>query len=155
MENSQPSKISGALTNLAAGLNPMKSPTFLLALGVTALAAWKWFNRSGDPRPAFPLYGAIAASYAGGFLIGRLLWRFVKVAAIVAALALGGLAVLNRAHLDTSRAREATEAGSAWVRNEASRAKHYLLHFLPSGGGAGLGVFAGGRRRGSGDKDRS
>jgi hypothetical protein len=154
MDNSQPKKSSGAFTNMAAGLNPMKSMSFLLALGVTALAAWKWFNRSGDPRPPFPLYGAIAASYAAGFLIGRLLWRVVKIAAILAALAIGGLTVLNRAHVDTSKAREATEAGSAWVRKEASRAKHYLLHFLPSGGGAGLGVFAGGRRRGGGDKAR-
>jgi hypothetical protein len=154
MDNSQPSKVSRPLINLAAGLNPMKSISFLLALGLAALAAWTWFKRSGDPRPPFPIYGAIAASYAGGFLIGRLLWRFVKITAIVAALALGGLAVLNRAHVDSSRAREATESGSAWVRNEVSRAKHYLLHFLPSGCGAGLGAFAGGRRRG-GEKDRN
>jgi hypothetical protein len=154
LDKSQQSERLGWLASLAAGLNPMKSFTFVLALGVTALAAWKWFNQSGDPRPPFPLYGAIAASYAGGFLIGRLFWKVLKTAAIVAAILLGGLTVLNRAHVDTSKAKEEAEAGSAWVRNEASRAKHYLLHFLPSGAGAGVGVFAGGRRR-SGDKDRN
>jgi hypothetical protein len=129
----------------------MKSFTFVLAFGVTALAAWRWFNQSGDPRPSFPLYGTIAASYAGGFLIGRVFWKVLKTAAIFAALVLGGLALLNRAHLDTSKVKQATEAGSTWVRNEASQAKHYLLHFLPSGGAAGVGAFAGGRRR-TGDR---
>jgi len=155
LERSQQSERLGWPASLAAGLNPMKSLTFVLALGVTALAAWKWFNQSGDPRPPFPLYGAIAASYAGGFLIGRLFWKVLKTAAIVAALLLGGLAVLNRAHVDTSKAKQEAEAGSAWVRKEAGQARHYLLHFLPSGGGAGLGVFAGGRRRSGGDKNPS
>jgi hypothetical protein len=154
MSDNQRGKVITGLSNLAAGLNPMKSLTFVLALGLTALAAWSWSAHSGDPRPPFPHYGTIAASYACGFLIGHLFWRVVKTAAIVAALVLGGLALLNRAHVDTSKAREATEAGSTWVRNEAGQAKHYLPHFLPSGAAAGLGVFAGSRRRGGGaDKD--
>ena len=155
MDKSRQSKLSGGLTGLAAELNPIKSFTFVLALGVTALAAWIWVNRSGDPRPPFPFYGTIAASYAAGFLIGRLFWKVVKTAAIVSAILLGGLVLLNRVHVDTSKAREATEVGSAWVRNQASRAKHFLLHFLPSGGAAGVGVFAGGRRRGGGDEPRN
>jgi hypothetical protein len=150
MKDTQQGKVTRRLSSLAAGLNPMKSFTFVLALGVTALAVWSWSNHSGDPRPPFPHYGTIAASYASGFLIGLLFWRVVKTAAIVAALMLGALALLNRAHLDTSKAREETEAGSTWVRNEAGQAKHYLLHFLPSGGAAGVGVFVGSRRRGGG-----
>jgi hypothetical protein len=125
----------------------MKSFTFVLAVGVTALAAWSWFSHSGDPQPPFPHYGMIAASYTGGFLIGRVFWNVVKTAAIIAALVLGGLALINRAHVDTSKVKQATEAGSAWVRKETGRAKHYLLHFLPSGGAAGVGVFVGSRRR--------
>src|SRR5262249_13606934 len=105
---------------------------------------------------AFPLYGTIAASYAGGFLIGRLFWKVIKTAAIVAAIVLGGLALLNWAHVDTSKAKEVNKASSTWVRNHASRTKDYLLHFLPSGGAAGVGAFAGSRRRGGGSaKDRS
>jgi hypothetical protein len=154
MNNNQPGKVSGALANLLTGLNPMKSSTFVLALGVTALAAWNWSNRSGDPHPPFPHYGMIAASYAGGFLIGRLFWKVVKTAAIVAAVVLGGLALLSRVQVDTSQVKAATEAGSAWVRYEASGAKHYLLHFLPSGGAAGVGVSAGGRRRGDSGRDK-
>jgi hypothetical protein len=143
------------LADLAAGLNPMRSFTFLLALSVIALAAWSWFKQSGEPRPPFPLYGTIAASYAGGFLIGRLFRKVVKTAAIIAAIVLGGLALLNRAQVNTSKAREATEAGSTWVQNEAKQAKDYLFHLLPSGGAAAVGVFAGSRRRaGSGGKGR-
>jgi hypothetical protein len=147
MNNNPQGKVTAALAGLAGGLNPMKSITFLFALVLTALATWNWLNKSGEPRPSFPLYGTIAASYAGGFLIGRVFWKVVKTAAIIAAIVLGGLAVLNRAHVDTSKAREETEAGITWVRNEAKQAKHYLVHFLPSGGAGGVGVFAGGRRR--------
>jgi hypothetical protein len=155
MNTNQQGKVTGGLAALVVGLNPLKSITFLMALVLIAVAASNWLKPSGDPRPPFPLYGTIAASYAGGFLIGRLFWKVVKTAAIVAAIVLGGLTLLNRAHVDTSKAREVTEESSAWVRNQAGRAKHYLLHFLPSGGAAGLGVFAGGRRRGDGDKDRN
>ena len=147
MNDGQQARVWGALAGMVAGLNPMRSATFLLALCITAVATWKWMNRAGDPPPDFPWYGMIAASYAGGFLIGRVLWRIVKVAAILAALLLGGLAVLNHVHVDTTKAKEVTEEGSAWVRNEAGRAKHYLMHLLPSGGAAGVGVFAGSRRR--------
>jgi hypothetical protein len=146
MNNHQQGRVGRGLVGLAAELNPLKSMTFLLALGLIAVAAYKWLRESGEQQPSFPFYGTIAGSYAGGFLIGRLFWRIVKTAAIVAAIVLGGLTVLNRVHVDTSKAKDAAEAGSSWVRNEASRAKHYLVHFLPSGVGAGLGVFAGGRR---------
>jgi hypothetical protein len=146
MNTDQQGKVTSGLASLAAGLNPLKSTTFLLALALMAVAGLNWLRQSGDPQPSFPLYGTIAVSYAGGFLLGRLLWRVLKTAAIVAALALGGLALLNRVHVDTSKAKDAAEQSSTWVRNEAGRAKHYLVQFLPSGGAAGLGVFAGGRR---------
>jgi len=146
MNHDQQGKLADRLASLATELNPMRSFTFLLALGVTGVAAWAWWKKSAELESRFPLYGAIAVSYAGGFLIGRVFWRVVKTAAIIAALVLGGLAVLNRVHVDTTKAREATAAGSAWIRNEASQAKHFLLHFLPSGFAAGVGVFAGSRR---------
>jgi hypothetical protein len=154
MNTDQQGKVTRELASLAAGLNPLKSPTFLLALLLIAVAGSNWLKHSGDPRPSFPLYGTIAVSYAGGFLLGRLLWRVLKTAAFVAAFALGGLTLLNRAHVDTSKARETAAQGSTWVRNEAGRAKHYLVQFLPSGGAASVGVFAGGRRgRRGGDEE--
>ena len=83
MEKSQQNQAWRGFAGLAAGLNPMKSVTFVLALGVTVLAAWKLLKHSGDPRPAFPWYGMIAVSYAGGFLIGRVLGRALKTVAVV------------------------------------------------------------------------
>jgi hypothetical protein len=127
----------------------MHSFTFLLAFGVAALAGWNWLKEPSEPRPPFPLYGIIAASYAAGFLIGRVFRKVVKTAALAAAIVLGGLAVLNRAHVDTSQAKQASEAGSTWVQSQARRAKDYLIHLLPSGAAASLGVFAGSRRRNS------
>jgi hypothetical protein len=39
------------------------------------------------------------------------------------------------------------EAGSGWIREHANRLADDLVHLLPSGGAAGVGVLAGGRRR--------
>jgi hypothetical protein len=123
----------------------MKSLTFLLALGLAALAGWFWFQQP-EPRPAFPWYGVIAASYAGGFLIGRVFQTVAKTAAILAALVLGGLALLHYV-VDTTKAKQSVQAGSTWVQDQTGRAKKHLLQLLPSGGAAWVGVFAGARRR--------
>ena len=129
-------------------MNPMKSVTFVLALGVTVLAAWKLLKHSGDPWPAFPWYGMIAVSYAGGFLIGRVLGRALKTVAVVTAIVLGGLTLLRWTHVDTSKTAEQANAGVAWVRKEAKQLKHSLVHLLPCAGAATVGVFAGRRLRG-------
>lgn len=154
MSNNQQRNLLGLLANLGGELNPLRSFTFPCALGITAFAAWAWLEKSAEPRPRFPWYGAMAVSYAGGFLIGRVFWKVLKTAAIVAAIVLGGLALLNRVDVDTSKAKEAAEADSAWVRKQASLAKHFLVHLLPSSLAAGVGAFTGGRRRGGNhDKD--
>ena len=147
MESDERRNMASGLVGVAAGLNPLTSVTFLFALVVTAAAAWVWFKNSGEVRQAFPLYGTVAASYAGGFLIGRVLRSFLKIAAIVAALVLGGLGVLHWAQIDTAKARDAVKDSSAWLEAKSGQAKDYLMHFLPSGAAAGVGVFAGGRRR--------
>jgi hypothetical protein len=153
MSNKQQRNLLGGLARLASELNPVSSFTFLCALGITAFAAWDWLEESGEPRPRFPWYGAMAVSYAGGFLIGRVFWKVLKTAAIVAAIVLGGLALLNRVDVDTSKAKAAAEADSAWVQKQASLVKHFLVHLLPSSLAAGVGAFTGGWRRG-GDLDK-
>jgi hypothetical protein len=125
----------------------MNSLTFLVAFGVVGVAAWSWVHQPSDLRSSFPVYGTIAASYAGGFLIGRVFRRIVTIAAIIAALVIGGLTLLNRTHLDTSKAKEAVGTGATWFQDQAHRVKGLLLHVLPSGGAAAVGAFAGGRRR--------
>jgi uncharacterized membrane protein (Fun14 family) len=152
MDTGRRNSIRGWVVDVVAGLNPMKSFTFILALGVAGIAAWAWFEHSGDPRPPFPHYGAIAASYAAGFIIGGVLWKIVKIAAVLAAIALGGLALLNHTGVDASKAKDAVTQSSKWVHQEAGSAKHYLLHLLPSGGAAGVGAFVGRRRRRNDDE---
>ena len=147
MEQDERKSISAGILGVIAGLNPFTSVTFLIALAVLASAAWVWFRHSGEPGQTFPIYGAVAASYAGGFLIGRVFRRVLKIAAIIAAIVLGSLALLNRAHLDTSKAQQAVKASSTWLEENSARARDYLMHLLPSGVAGGAGVFFGGRRR--------
>jgi uncharacterized membrane protein (Fun14 family) len=121
----------------------MNSFTFILALIVTAFGAWAWFKQAGDIPARFPWYGTVAGSYAGGFLIGRVFRRVLKVAALMAAILVVGLVLLNRAHVDTSKVSHAVESGSTWVQQRAIRTTDYLLHLLPSGAAAAVGAFAG------------
>lgn len=140
-------KMAGGLLGFLAGLNPMTSFTFVIALIVSGFAAWIWLRNGAEPHSPFPAYGAVAASYAGGFLIGRVFRRVLKTAALLGVVLLGLLGLLNHLHVDTSKAQQAVKAGSGWLQDRAGWASDYLMHFLPSGGAAGFGVFAGGRRR--------
>src|SRR5262245_19580047 len=142
MDQNQQKRMLSGLAGFAAGLSPMKSFTFLLALGIAALGALAWF-RQPEPRSNMPWYGIIAVSYAGGFLIGRVFRQVVKTAAILAALLLGGLALLHYARVDTTKAKQTVKAGSTWMQDQAGRAKDYLLRLLPSGAAAGAGVVIG------------
>ncbi len=143
--------LAGWLFGLVAGFSPLSSFTFLLALGLMGFATWAWLHQPSDTPPPFPVYGTVAASYAGGFLIGRIFRRLLKLLALGAALLIGGLFLLSRTHLDTTRARHAVEAGAHWMEEKTTSAMDYLMHFLPSGGAAGVGVFAGGGRKKSSD----
>ena len=147
VDTNERGKWLGGLAGLASGLSPMNSFTFIVALGVSALAGFLWFKESGDPRPPFPTYGTVAVSYAGGFLVGRLVRAVLRTAAIAVAIVLAGLAIVKCAHVDTGKAKQTVEAGSGWIREHADRISDDLLRLLPSGGAAGLGVLAGGRRR--------
>src|SRR6476646_2418339 len=89
MEKDEHKSIASGLIGVAAGLNPLTSVTFLLALLVLASAGWVWFKHSGEAVRSFPIYGTVAASYAGGFVTGRVFRRALKTAAIVAAIVLG------------------------------------------------------------------
>ena len=146
MEKHESKSIFSGLLGFAAGLNPFTSITFLLALLVTAFAAWVWFQHSGEASQSFPIYGTVGASYAGGYLIGRIFRRLLKIAVIAAAVVLGGFALINRMHLDTSKAEQAVKAGSAWLEDQSMRARNYLMDLLPSGAAGGFGAFAGARK---------
>ena len=147
MERSEDKTIFSGLLGLAASLNPLTSVTFVAATGVLGAAVWVWLKQSGEPSQSFPFYGTIAASYAGGFLIGRIFRRLYKTVAIVAAITLAGLALLSWTHLDTSKAQRAVKAGSGWLEEKSNRAMDYLTHLLPSGLAGGAGMLVGGRRR--------
>jgi hypothetical protein len=147
MDTDPRNRITAWLRDAATGLNPAKSKTFLLALGLSALAAWVWFRGSGEPSQRFPLYGVIGTSYAGGFLIGLVFRRVLRITAILGAFFLAGFALLHFMPMDTSKARRMVADSATWAQEETSRARRYLFQLLPSGTAAGVGAFAGARRR--------
>jgi hypothetical protein len=147
MSTDQRSRLAEGLSGFAANLNPLNSRTFVLALFVVGVGTWRWFRQSGEPQSNFPFYATIAASYAGGFLVGRLFRVLIKTTALVVAVVLGGLVLLNRVQVDTTKAKQAVQTGSSWAEDQVVRAKKYLLHWLPAGGVAGFGVVVGSRRK--------
>jgi hypothetical protein len=136
------------LAGVTAGLNPFRSFTFVSATGLAALAAWVWLRRSSgsEGEAVFPFYGLIAASYAGGYLVGRAFRHVLRAIVSATAIVLSGVVLLQCVRMDTADAERAVESGSMWMRAKATRVKDYLLHLLPAGPAAGGGVFAGGRR---------
>lgn len=149
MDSTHRNRLAGGLAGFLAGLNPLNSKTFLFALAVTAFAAWRWQGHADDPARSFPVYGVVAASYGGGYLIGRIFRRMLKLVAVTAALVISSLVVLKVAHVDTTKARESVTAGASWLQQQTDRVQDSLMRLLPSGTAAGFGAFAGGRRRGN------
>lgn len=149
MDDSARGRLAGGVAGFLAGLNPLNSKTFILALVIAGFAAWRWQAHADDPQRVFPIYGVVAASYGGGYLIGRLFRRMLKLVAIAAALVISSLVVLKVVHVDTTKARESVTAGASWLQQQGERAQESLMHLLPSGTAAGFGAFAGGRRRGA------
>lgn len=126
----------------------------LVGLGLWFAGGWK-ARQSAPPgvplRAAFeqpvPGYVRVCASYVGGFVAGWLFRRFLRVAAVLSALALGGLALAARAGCDTRRAERQVYAGEAWAEREAGKAHRWLTGLLPSATATGIGAWRGFRRR--------
>ena len=123
--------------------NPAASASGLASSGhVTASTGSRW-----DWGKPFPFYLRLGVSYVAGYCIGwffRKLTRLIMVtmAMIVALLGYGKLA-----GCDMSHARAEVKHGEDWAQHEATTARDYLLHLLPSGTAGGAGIFLGFRRR--------
>ena len=98
-------------------------------------------------KKPLPGYVHISASYLGGFLIGWLSRRILKLAAICTAIALSGLAWVHHLGFDTTHAQAVVERDSKWVQHEIVQTRDYLEGLLPSVTTGGLGAFFGFRRK--------
>ena len=101
---------------------------------------WNW----GKP---FPFYVRMGASYMVGYCLGWLFRRVLRLILVVSTLAIALLAYGKLAGCDLTRTREQVKLGGEWAQHEATTAKDYLIHLLPSAATGGVGIFLGFRRR--------
>jgi len=108
--------------------------------GAPTQTHWNW------SKP-FPFYVRMGVSYIAGFCIGWFFRKLTRLIMVVVALVVGLLAYGKLAGCDTTHAQEQVKRSGEWAQHEATAARDYLLHALPSATGGGAGIFLGFRRR--------
>ncbi|HEV2435484.1 MAG TPA: hypothetical protein VG077_05745 [Verrucomicrobiae bacterium] len=131
------SEIKNGPTQSEAGSTVAPAP----AVTPPATGHWNW------SKP-FPFYVPMGVSYAAGFCIGWVFRRLIRIILAFTALVITLLALGKFAGCDVTPAQERVKHTSNWVQQEATTAKDYLQHLLPSVGAGGVGTFLGFRRRG-------
>ncbi len=92
----------------------------------------------------------LGAGYVGGFLLGFLFRRFLKVTSVVAALllaAVAGLRSLGVLEVDWAAWEAQIRAGVDWSHQQAGVLKSVAEGYLPSTAATGWGLWRGLRRR--------
>ena len=134
IKNNPPSNETGSTAASAPGIMP-SNPT-----SAAAGSHWNW----SEP---FPFYVRMGVSYMAGFCIGWFFRKLTRLIMVVVALVIALLAYGKSAGCDTTHAQEQVKRGGEWAQHEATAARDYLLHVLPSATGGGAGIFLGFRRR--------
>ena len=160
-------RISGPFTGPNA---PWRARSFLTAVGAMLVGSVLWINdaakkpeaadENGVPvtasdlesvaaRPAPPFPFRLGASYAGGFLFGWALRRFLKTTAWIAGTLVAAITLLKATgwvDLDWAAWQHHVSSNFTWIKSQAGGFKQFLFGFLPSAGAAGTGLFLGFRR---------
>jgi uncharacterized membrane protein (Fun14 family) len=92
----------------------------------------------------------LGAGYAGGFLLGFLFRRFLKVTSVAAALllvAVAGLRSVGVLEVDWAAWEAQIRAGVDWSHHQAGVLKSVVEGYLPSTAATGWGLWRGLRRR--------
>jgi uncharacterized membrane protein (Fun14 family) len=166
-------RILGSLFGAAAagGHGPWRAKTVLLALFVVVVGLGLWVRdvAKGPPpstfahvttspetaasgggwdltRP-FPGYVRICASYIGGFFIGWVFRRFIRLALSLAALAVLLVGVGKYAGWNVAPAETRVKESATRVQHAAAAAKDHLKGLLPSTSAGAVGAFLGFRRK--------
>jgi uncharacterized membrane protein (Fun14 family) len=95
----------------------------------------------------FPWYARMSFSYVGGYCIGWLFRKVLRLILLVIALAIALLAYGKFAGFDLKHTQEQVKQGGAWAQREATAVKDRFKHLLPSATAAGVGIFLGFLRR--------
>ncbi len=106
--------------------------------------------RTQSGESAAPATFRFGASYLGGFLLGWTLRRFLKWTLLFSGAAFV-LVFLGRKfgwfEVDWATVEGHLRHSLAWLRGEAGAFRQFITGYLPSAGGAAVGVFLGFRRR--------
>jgi len=124
---------------------PWAAKSFLAVAAATIGGLASWIGNYSSPAAA-----QIGASYLGGFLLGWAFRRFLRIAAMLVAVVLAGIAVMKASgwiDVDWSALEAQVGRTVQWLHGEAEGLRNVLTGFLPSAGAAGAGSFFGFRKK--------
>jgi len=124
---------------------PWAAKSFLAVAAATIGGLASWIGNYSSPAAA-----QIGASYLGGFLLGWAFRRFLRIAAMLLAVVLAGIAVMKASgwiDVDWSALEAQVGRTVQWLHGEAEGLRNVLTGFLPSAGAAGAGSFFGFRKK--------
>jgi len=124
---------------------PWAAKSFLAVALATIGGLASWIGNYTSPAMA-----QLGASYLGGFILGWAFRRFLRIAAMLAAIALAALTAMKATgwiELDWSSLEQQVGRTAQWLHGEAEGLRNMLTGFLPSAGAAGAGSFFGFRRK--------
>ncbi|MGC4095900.1 MAG: FUN14 domain-containing protein [Nitrospira sp.] len=124
---------------------PWAAKSFLAASATTAAGTGAWLTDMMSPALANG-----GASFLGGFLLGWIFRKTVKLALIVTAslvLLVAALKVTGWIHLDWTLIQADVNHILDWARGKAQGLKDVLTGYLPAAGAGGAGAFFGFRNK--------
>ena len=124
---------------------PWAAKSFLAVAVATIGGLASWIGNYTSPAVA-----QVGGSYLGGFLIGWAFRRFLRIATMLVAAALAGIAVIKATgwiDVDWSALESQISRTVQWLHGEAEGLKNLLSGVLPSAGAAGAGTFFGFRKK--------
>jgi uncharacterized membrane protein (Fun14 family) len=124
---------------------PWAAKSFVAVAVATIAGLASWIGNFTSPSIA-----QIGGSYLGGFLIGWAFRRFLRIAAMLVAAVLAGIAAMKATgwiDVDWSELERQVSQTVQWLQGEAAGLKNVVTGFLPSAGAAGAGSFFGFRKK--------
>ena len=124
---------------------PWMAKSFLAVAAATVGGLASWIGNYTSPAMA-----QLGASYLGGFILGWAFRRFLRMAAMLAALGLAIIAAMKATgwiDMDWSGLEQQFGQTVQWLHGEAEGLRNMLTGVLPSAGAAGAGSFFGFRKK--------
>ncbi len=124
---------------------PWAAKSFLAGSATTVAGVGAWLTDLMSPALARG-----GASFLGGFLLGWVVRKTVKLTLLVAGALLAIIAILKTTgwiHLDMTLIQADTTRTLDWARGKAQGFKDVLTGYLPAAGAAGAGAIFGFRKK--------